>query len=259
MPELPEIETLCRQLRQVVLFRLIHDVHVFDELIGPVPEIRGRYIREISRSGKFLLFLLDNGYLLRIHLRMTGTLRFLKHLQLVSPYTRMMITFDSGYLTLVDVRRFATLSVEPFWGFATPVEDPPERIVNLFLEGKLSGRKSSIKRFLMDQKIVSGLGNIYVNEILFAAQIHPERAVCRVTKEEWFTLARCTEEILREAVRFGGTTVADWCDLFGRPGLYQYRLRVYGKEGKPCSRCGAVIEKIIADGRGTFYCPRCQV
>lgn len=259
MPELPEVETLCRQLRQVILFKPILEVHVYDGDIGPVPEIKGQFVREVCRSGKFIIFLLNSGCLLRLHLRMTGTLRFLKHLQPVPPHARLMITFDSGNLVLVDVRRFATMSLEPFWGSIPRSEDPPESIINLSRAGRFLERRLSIKSFLMDQKIVSGLGNIYVNEILYAARIHPERAVCHVTEEEWLTVARCAEEILREAVHFRGTTVTNWCDLYGEPGGYQYRLRVYGKAGKPCSRCGVFIEKTVIGGRGTFYCPGCQV
>ena len=110
----------------------------------------------------------------------------------------------------------------------------------------------------MDQRFVAGVGNIYASEILYAAQIHPLRPLSRLSQEEWDQIMMSAREILTEAIRYRGTTISDWRDLYGRPGEYQKRLKVYGKEGEPCPRCGTSIRRIVVAGRGTYFCPRCQ-
>ena len=258
MPELPEVETLCRQLRQVVLGRQILEMEVIDAKIGLFPEAIGRRITAVHRLGKSLGMVLDSGRALRLHLRMSGRLLWRTDYHLPLPHMRFMLGFEEGWLLCIDPRRFATLS----WASPSRCPRPPAYPL---LKGDLprisalaARRRVAVKAFLLDQTVMAGIGNIYACEILHAAAIEPECRACDLTPMQWERLAAVTASILKKAVRARGTSISDWHDLFGNKGENQRFLKVYGRRGEACPRCGASIERKSLGGRGTFYCPSCQ-
>jgi len=177
----------------------------------------------------------------------------------IPPFSRLAIAFSHGTLILLDPRRFATLEVEPPDGRAPALKDDPMRgLPARRLREIAKTRRLPVKTFLMDQRIVAGIGNIYACEILFAAGIDPRRLVCSLSTTEWQQTAKAAKAILRRAVHCRGTTISDWRDLFGCSGTNQDHLEVYSRQGAPCRYCGGRIERITQGGRGTWFCPTCQ-
>lgn len=175
------------------------------------------------------------------------------------PFSRLVVVFSSGTLILLDPRRFATLDVEPPDGRAPALKDDPmQGLPAPRLREIAKTRRLPVKSFLMDQRIVAGIGNIYACEILFVAGIDPRRPVCSLSMTEWRQTAKAAKAILRRAVHCRGTTISDWRDLFGCGGTNQDHLEVYSRQGAPCRRCGGRIERITQGGRGTWFCPTCQ-
>lgn len=258
MPELPEVETLFRQLRQVITSERILDMRIYDEKLVLFPEIIGCQVREVRRSGKGVEIDLGKA-VLRIHLRMSGRLFWQRPGDILPRHTRFRIAFAPGEIICIDPRRFATLTLH---GGATPA---PPRSINL-LQGmnveeicrRAADRRLPVKALLLDQRFLPGMGNIYACEILFDAAVSPWRPAGEVTAEEWRRIIAAMGRILKEAVLCRGTSISDWRDLFGRPGEYQRRLRVYGREGKTCLRCPGRVARRKLAGRGTYYCPDCQ-
>lgn len=258
MPELPEVETLRRQLRQVVLHCQIVDIEVWDGKLGPLTGVAGRTIREVSRRGKGIDLILDGGIILRLHLRMTGRLLWQDGYDLTPRHTRLIVTFTAGRLLLIDPRRFATVEVSPPGERRDPPPPPLGAADLRHLQITAQRRRLPVKALLLDQRAVAGLGNIYVSEILFAARVAPNLPAHRVTSLQWERIAAAGRAILREAIRCRGTSVSDWCDLFGRPGEYQHRLMVYRRGGLPCPCCRTPLVRELLAGRGSYYCPSCQ-
>lgn len=260
MPELPEVETLCGQLRGLVVGKRIDRLTIVDDRIGPLPSLSGSFIRTVARSGKELVLELDDGRALYIHLRMTGRLQWHEHREDLLPHTRAVLIMEGGRLDLIDVRRFATLSVRTKGLCALPSaeNDPLKGLDVHLLEEKAKNKKLPIKSFLLDQRLLAGMGNIYACEVLHLAAIDPTRPSGELLGSEWARIAFFLPSVLSRSVACRGTTVSDWRDLFGRPGEYQHHLQVYGREGEPCYRCGEVIRRIKIGGRGTYFCPRCQ-
>jgi len=257
MPELPEVETLCRQLRQVVLGARILKGRILDERLGKMEDPAGRRILAVIRRGKVFQFQLEGGLSLFIQLRMTGRFQWQEEGD-IPPRARFLLSFAHGSLFLTDVRRLATLRCSRGKnGF--PVGSEPLDGLDCRLIFEISRRRRlPVKNFLMDQKVIAGIGNIYASEILFRSRISPLRRVSSLSLHEWGKIIRVTGEVLDRAVRCRGTSVSDWKDLYGRKGEYQEHLRVYGRTGKACRRCGASIRRVAMSGRGTFYCPACQ-
>ena len=253
MPELPEVETLKRQLQEVIIGQQVRAVKVFDPKLSVAERFPKGKVLQIGRRGKILEFIFEDGQRVWLSLRMTGRLLWGNE---VSEHRRLTLVFSEGNLHLIDPRRFAALSF-PQKELAPLGVDPLKGAPPSFFEG-LRRYCRPIKSFLMDQRFVAGIGNIYASEILYAAQIHPLRPLSRLSQEEWDQIMMSAREILTEAIRYRGTTISDWRDLYGRPGEYQKRLKVYGKEGEPCPRCGTSIRRIVVAGRGTYFCPRCQ-
>jgi formamidopyrimidine-DNA glycosylase len=261
MPELPEVETLCRQLRGVAIGAKIRGVIIRDAKLESPPELNGGVIRSISRRGKFIHIHLRDGRILRLHLRMSGRLLWQNDAQspLTPDYSRLTMVFSNGRLDLIDPRRFATFQVidaaEDDHGPPDPLQD-----FNIKrLQKCAAARIVSIKAFLMDQHVISGIGNIYACEILHEAGIDPAKKAASLSPSQWKRIAKATTTILQKAVICRGTTVSDWRDLFGRPGDYQHHIKVYAKKGSACS-CGCgTIERISMGGRGTYFCPSCQI
>ncbi len=258
MPELPEVETLSRQLQKVVAGKKIKEFKVLDQKLGEIAGLVGKKVLCPCRRGKGLQIPLNDGRVIGLHLRMTGRLLWREGEAELLPHTRLRIGFSRGQLDLIDPRRFATLKVQEEG--AAPLAEPAsgDHLPSPLLWEKGRNRNLPIKSFLMDQRFITGIGNIYACEILFAARLDPRRKTKELSLTDWQKLGRLAKTILTRAIACRGTSVSDWYDLFGQKGEYQYCLQVYGKEGLPCPCCGAAIERFRLGGRGTYMCPVCQ-
>jgi formamidopyrimidine-DNA glycosylase len=270
MPELPEVEVIRRGLAPVLMGRRFLAVQVGAkrmrqqsspaELRGWIP---GRRLESLRRRGKYLLFDLEGGVTLLIHLGMTGRLLAGPTPSPPLPHVHLVFHLEGGLdLFFQDTRRFGQVLVFP------PGEAPPplaqvgaepfsRKVTPAWLLEQARGRSRPIKNFLMDARILAGIGNIYACEILFAARLHPATPVARLTLEDWGRVLVATRRILKHAIRKGGTTVANYLNSQGETGLFQLELLVYGRAGEPC-HCGAPINRLVQAGRSTFCCPRCQ-
>ncbi|HFD79192.1 MAG TPA: bifunctional DNA-formamidopyrimidine glycosylase/DNA-(apurinic or apyrimidinic site) lyase [Gammaproteobacteria bacterium] len=270
MPELPEVETIRRGLEPHLVGRRVRRLLVREpRLRWPVaPELerrlRGARILQLSRRAKYLLFHTDRGTLI-VHLGMSGSLRIIRERAAPGPHDHVELRLDDdGLLRYTDPRRFGAW----LWTEAPAEKHPllarlgPEPLGNDFSGDRLfqaaRGRTRSIKSFLMDSHIVAGIGNIYANEALFMAAIHPARAAGRIGLARYRRLAGAVHEVLQQAIACGGTTLRDFVDGDGRPGYFRQSLQVYGRGGQSCPRCAAAIRETRSGQRSTFYCPRCQ-
>jgi formamidopyrimidine-DNA glycosylase len=262
MPELPEVETLCRQLDKVASGEKVLRIEVLDPLLGKITEreLEGRVFLSVRRRGKFIDINFDGGLTATLHLRMTGRLLYLP--EQVSPpfpaHSRLAVFFTKGTLLLIDPRRFGTFVVRPQEQAPELPDDPLKGITVDYFHEMSKKRQIPVKSFLMDQHAIAGIGNIYACEILFTAGIDPRRPAGSVTLREWGKVKKAARVILSRAVECRGTTVSDWRDLFGESGKNQENLDVYAREGAICNRCGGAIERIKLGGRGTWFCPVCQ-
>ncbi|TQR45139.1 DNA-formamidopyrimidine glycosylase [Paenibacillus popilliae] len=273
MPELPEVETVKQTLNTLVAGKRIERVTVtLPRIIQRPSEIeqfcdalKGHTIERVERRGKFLRILLD-GLVLVSHLRMEGRYGVYAANEPVEKHTHVIFHFDDGTeLRYKDVRQFGTMHL-----FAAGEEwelpplhklgvEPlsPEFTVERFAEA-MRRRRSFIKPVLLNQHIVVGIGNIYVDEALFRAGIHPNRAADELTDEEYALLHRAIIETLQDAVEAGGSSIKSYVNGQGEMGMFQHQLQMYGRQGQPCVQCGSIIEKTVVGGRGTHYCPVCQ-
>lgn len=280
MPELPEVETVRRQLAAVLPGRTVTGVRVLLprvlQNVSPGELLRltaGRTFTEPRRRGKYLLLPFeprtesrDAPARLVIHLRMTGKLTVAPSASPEDPYTRVVFALDDGReLRFADVRTFGTLHFlgnDQDGGPRGLAELGPEPLHDAFtpavLAAALAGRRAPVKSVLLDQRRVAGLGNIYADEALHEAGIHPQRPAGQLGADEVQRLHRAIRSVLRAAVSHGGTTIRDYVDGRGVPGAFQRYLRVYGRAGEPCPRCGSDIIRLRVAGRGTHVCPECQ-
>lgn len=262
MPELPEVETLCSQLREIIVGASIEGIHVLDAKLGPTPKLTGRKVIAVARQGKSIVIKLDDNKTIRIHLRMTGRLLWQDQdeagIYFTPKYSRLMIMLSNGRLDCIDPRRFATLQVRDTIVQSALAPDPIQDFDADRLRDIAKTRKVSVKCLLMDQRVISGIGNIYACEILHAAKIDPARKAADLTAVEWRRLVEATKPILSRAIACRGTTVSDWRDLFGKPGEYQKYLMVYAKDGLTCPVCKGQVRRIRLGGRGTYFCSSCQ-
>lgn len=273
MPELPEVETIRRGLERELPGRRIRRVRVHrpDILMGGTKpasfrrKVEGTAVRGVERRGKNLLLRLDPDAVLQVQLRMTG--RFA--LGRAAPdgtlrHVAAEFDLDDGRtLYYDDVRRLGGFRLlRPEEWARSERELGPEPLSASFtaarLAALLAGRRAPVKNVLLDQRRVAGLGNIYVSEALFRARIDPRRPAGELAPPEVRRLHRSVRAVLREALERAGTTLTDYRSVDGRPGTFQERLRVYGREGEPCPRCGAPLRRIVQAGRSTFLCPLCQ-
>lgn len=270
MPELPEVETTRRGLVPHVVGRRIEGVVVRNRnLRWPVPRdlqsrVRGEEILAIRRRGKYLLFDCRRGHLL-VHLGMSGRLSLVAQGEPARTHDHVDLRLEGDKaVRLTDPRRFGAM----LW-----LRGPAERHVLLrglglepleagfdaaALQRLASGRRVAVKHFLMNGRIVTGVGNIYASEALFRAGIHPQRSVARISPARWARLAAATRETLERALAAGGTTLRDYASLEGRPGEFGTECAVYGREGEPCPACGTRVRALRQGQRSTFYCPGCQ-
>lgn len=273
MPELPEVETVRRQLARVLPGREVAAVDVrLPRMLQNVTaeqlqrRLVGTAFREIDRRGKFLLLHVGEQARLIIHLRMTGRLLFARRGADPSSHTRMTFRLDGGdELRFADVRTFGTLHYSPAPGEGEPpglITIGPEPLEDEFtadvLAEAVARRKAPIKAVLLDQRRVAGLGNIYVDEALYLSKVHPTRPGGELTEAEVTTLHRKIRSVLQEALKAGGTTIRDYVDGAGEPGEFQQQLHAYGRAGQPCGRCGTEFVRLKIAGRSTHVCSVCQ-
>jgi len=269
MPELPEVETTRRALARVLVGQEIIGVDVRDSrLRWPVDAQLGarlahRTVRSLGRRGKYLLIETDAGTLIW-HLGMSGSLRFLDRPGPPQTHDHIDIVLATGArVRFNDPRRFGSLSFstapERHWLLAKLGVEPLEPgFDGAYLAHVCRGRRVAIKQLLMNSRVVTGVGNIYANEALFGAGIHPLRAAGRISAPRLARLADAVKAVLERAIRAGGTTLRDYVSGDGRPGYFQQTLAVYGRDGEPCRACGATVRLRIVGQRATYYCPRCQ-
>ena len=270
MPELPEVETARRGIEPHLLGRRVQGVTVRERrLRWPVPpallkELPGQRIEAVARRGKYLLLKSRAGTAI-LHLGMSGSLRVLPAGTPPQKHDHVDLVMDSGQLLrLRDPRRFGTL----LWTRADPARHAllkdlgPEPLGGEFdgdyLFERSRGRKLAVKLFIMNSRIVVGVGNIYASESLYLAKIRPERAAGRVSRAEYQALAKGIKKVLTASIKAGGTTLRDFTREDGEPGYFLQRLRVYGREGERCYRCGGTIVAKVTGQRSTYYCPDCQ-
>lgn len=270
MPELPEVETARRGISPHLLHHRVTEVIVRDKrLRWPVPpalkrELQGQRIEEVARRGKYLLLRTQAGTAI-LHLGMSGSLRILPHATPAQKHDHVDLVLDSGEaLRLRDPRRFGTL----LWTRSDPEKHAllkdlgPEPLGDAldgeYLFERSRGRSVAVKLFIMNSKIVVGVGNIYASESLFLARIRPARRAGRVSREEYAALAKGIKQVLNASIKAGGTTLRDFTREDGEPGYFLQRLRVYGRDGQRCYRCGGTILSKVMGQRSTYYCPQCQ-
>ncbi|MHB8577335.1 MAG: bifunctional DNA-formamidopyrimidine glycosylase/DNA-(apurinic or apyrimidinic site) lyase [Dehalococcoidia bacterium] len=272
MPELPEVETIRRGLEPVLTGRTIRGVRFTPEgerlLRGVQAEsfrdyVTGRRIIGAERRGKYLLFPLDDGRYFVAHLRMTGRMEVEPSATADGRFFRAALLLDDGNeLRWRDVRRFGT------WDVADGLDELNRRLgpepledayTPLLLEAVCRGRRAPIKSVLLDQRRVAGLGNIYVDEALFRARVHPTRPAGSLDGCEIERLHESLRAVLRKGLENFGTTLRDFVNAYGEEGRNQEHLQVYGRKGEPCFVCGTPVERIVVGGRGTHYCPSCQI
>jgi formamidopyrimidine-DNA glycosylase len=269
MPELPEVETTRLGLVARIVGRRVQQVVVREyRLRWPVPRnlasrLKGAVVHSIRRRGKYLLFDCGSGHLL-VHLGMSGRLTVVTPDHPLRRHDHVDIAFEGGdVVRFNDPRRFGAmlwvrdperhallkgLGVEPF----------DEAFSGELLHRLSRGRRVPVKQFVMDAHVVTGIGNIYANEALFAAGIHPARAAGRLSRQRHDRLALEIRRTLQRALAAGGSTLRDFVASDGRPGYFQLEYAVYGREGEPCPTCAATVRALRHGGRSTFYCPACQ-
>jgi formamidopyrimidine-DNA glycosylase len=281
MPELPEVETVARGLRQTILGRRILSVTLgktdfIDDPSALEQHLPGRRIEAVERYGKFMLLRLSavkeksraimNGDAvaasLLVHLGMTGQIAPVPAAQPLEKHTHVCLLLDDGReLRYTDARRFGRIAyltkallAEELTGFGA---DPLEVSEEEFAE-RICGRGARIKALLLDQSVLRGVGNIYADESLWRSKIHPARLGAKLSRKEAETLRRVLQDILRKAIVLRGSSISDFLDAAGEPGEYQRHHRAYGREGKSCHRCKTPIRRAIVAGRSSYFCAKCQ-
>lgn len=273
MPELPEVETVRKGLVQLVKGKEISNVIVDWGRIIESPEVDefihtlvGQTILDVDRRGKFLIFKLSQNDMIS-HLRMEGKFEYHSQTDDIQKHTHVRFQFTDGTeLRYLDVRKFGRLSLEEkdhgedYKGIKKLGPEPilPDFDLEVFKQ-QLKKKHRAIKPLLLDQTLVTGLGNIYVDEALYQSCIHPEQIASKLTDNEVETLHQSIIDVLATAVEAGGTTIRTYKNALGDAGNFQVYLSAYGKQGEPCKRCGHTIEKIKVAQRGTHFCPVCQV
>ena len=281
MPELPEVETIARGLAKRVSGDTIDSVWIGSKpqplkmpAVTIAAALEGGRIVRVHRAGKHIVFDLETvaksngkGKPSRrrtaraaqwiVHLGMTGRLMVTDPAAEIAKHTHLIAKLGSGReLRFIDPRMFGKLSVSPAGfdpGGVEPLEVEEEQFVALF-----RGRKTPIKSALLNQKLLRGVGNIYADEALFRAGIRPRRRAASITRAQYLKLCKAVQDVLREAIAVGGSSISDYVDAEGEEGFFQLQHRVYGREGEPCLVCRTAIKRVVLAGRSSHYCPKCQ-
>ena len=282
MPELPEVETVRARLEPKLVGRRFEHVEIFDprltrpdDPVGVAAELEGERIAALDRRGKYLIVRFESGRVLLIHLRMTGQLLLVDGIASDASdggpppaedvHRHAVVRLDDGSdVVYRDVRRFGTWQLLdeddllPYLAQRIGREPLVRSFTSKRLAEALAGRRAPLKSALLDQRRLAGVGNIYADEALWRARLHPLRPAGELSAEEIAALHRGIRAALRAGIARQGATLSNYRTPDGSPGRMQEEFRVYGREGEPCERCGTPIEKIRAGGRGTWYCPSCQ-
>jgi formamidopyrimidine-DNA glycosylase len=276
MPELPEVETVVRGLRSSLPGRTVVDVRFgkadfVDNPAEIAERLPGRKISDVTRMGKFICIRTEDGgartaelsrsYLI-VHLGMTGRLTVIPSGESVARHTHGFFALDDGReLRYTDPRRFGRMLLAQESGLAAlkghlgqePLEIGAEEFCRFF-----AARRARIKALLLDQTVLRGIGNIYADESLFRARVHPARIAASLKKPQLLALHAAVREVLAEAIRHRGSSISDYVDAEGKRGEFHLKHRVYQRDGKPCLRCKTTIRRIVVAGRSSHFCPRCQ-
>ena len=273
MPELPEVETVRKGLKLRVLDKVIKDVKIYHDGIIEYPSvkefkssIKGQRINDIDRYGKWLMFILDDYYLLS-HLRMEGKYNIKNKNDGLNKHEHVVFVFDDDTeLRYMDVRKFGKMHLirkDEISVKGPLVElglEPWDKNLNVkYLREKYSKKRLPIKSVLLDQSIIVGIGNIYADEILFLSGINPLTKCKDLSDDKLKSIINNTKSVLEKAIKEGGTTIRSYSSVGGIHGMFQQELNVHTKEGEKCPRCGNIIKKIKVGGRGTYYCDKCQL
>jgi len=275
MPELPEVEVTRRGLLPHLPGRKIIAVSWSNKrLRTPIPRkllresIAGRQVRTVDRRAKYLLVRMEDGSVLVLHLGMTGKIGLFPGNTPRARHDHLRLLLDNRMeMRFNDSRRFGSILVWPAenagkleerFNRGKGIEPFSAEFTGTTLQGLAARRRQPVKSFLMDSRRVAGIGNIYANEILFAAGIFPETPVDTITDAEWQAIALESRDILSRAIKAGGSTISDFVGSSGSPGYFQLQLKVYGRGELACKQCGTQVEKRKTGGRATFFCPRCQ-
>lgn len=273
MPEKPEVLTVVKSLRPKLIGKTIKECYIYWDNIIAYPEIDNfkknvvnQKINSISTRGKWIVIKLDRDHLL-IHLRMEGKFFFRNKGDELNKHEHVeFILDDNTSFRFHDIRKFGKMYlipndeveyVKPLSEIGLEFDD--KNLTKDYLYNKIHSKKLPIKTVLLDQSIIAGIGNIYDDEILFMSSINPLRKSCDVTKDECDKIIKNTNVVLNKAIKLGGTTIKSFTSSEGVHGLFQNELLVHGKLGDKCPNCNSVIEKIKVGGRGTYYCPKCQI
>ena len=280
MPELPEVTTIVRGLKEKVIGKKIIDVwcdhqKLVQSLKFRVQSVEGARIMSVDRRAKYIIIELDNNLAMVIHLRMTGHLLYRpldksKYSEALhdprNQFVHFKLRLDNEHeLAFSDLRKFGTVEIMPIPEIKSYFEAKkigPEPLGKSFsyeqFQKQLKGQRRMIKQVLMDQTVIAGIGNIYADEILFEAGIHPKRKINQLSEEELKKIYQAIRKILEKAVELRGTSVSDFRDVLGGKGGFEKTLKVYRQTGKPCPKCGTKIKRIVVGQRSAHYCPRCQ-
>jgi formamidopyrimidine-DNA glycosylase len=272
MPELPEVETIRRQLAPHVEGRVVQRLDVLDRARLTLPldpeavidAVQGRTIERLGRRGKYFIFELTDEVFLLVHLRMTGNL--LLDPAPDTPYQRAVFTLGDGQvLRFCDPRRFGTFelalggeALDAFFAGKLGIEPLGEELDGAVLRTLARNRRAPVKAFLLDQRHVAGVGNIYADEALFRAGVHPLRPAGTLKREQYDALAQAVKDVLNAGIDAGGSTIDDFRHPDGVSGAFQNDFLVHLRRDEPCLTCGTTIKKLVAAGRGTYVCESCQ-
>jgi formamidopyrimidine-DNA glycosylase len=273
VPELPEVETIRARLEPALVGRRFEQVEILDPRLtrpsepeGVAAELEGERVTAVDRRGKYLIVRFESGRVLLVHLRMTGSFRHGPAGSLdEDPYRRAVVRLDDGSdVAYRDVRRFGTWllaepgELEPYLARRLGAEPFARAFTARALGERLARRRAPVKAALLDQRSLAGMGNIYVDEALWRARIHPLRPAGELDADEVRRLHRAIRAALEAGIARQGATLRDYSAPDGSSGSMQHEFKVYGREGQPCPRCRTPIEKTRAGGRGTWFCPHCQ-
>ena len=267
MPELPEVETTKNGLAKLLTNKTIIEVEIrnpnlrwiIDQSIKS--KINNQTIRSFTRRGKYILFNLDKGYLM-IHLGMSGKINVVDTQEPLQKHDHFLLHFDNKVMRFNDPRRFGSIfyleSLDHKLLNSLGIEPLEDSFHENYLFENSTNKTQNVKAFIMDSKIVVGVGNIYACESLYNAGINPKTKSNKISKQRYLNLTENIKKVLNKAIKAGGTTLQDFAKVDGKPGYFSQELSVYGRENENCYNCNGKIKRIVQNQRSTFYCPKCQ-
>jgi len=267
MPELPEVETTKNGLERLLTNRKITKVEILNPNLRWVVDqsikskIKNQTIRSFTRRGKYIIFNLEKGYLM-VHLGMSGKINILNAHEPIKKHDHFLLYFNNEVMRFNDPRRFGSIFYLENLNHKLLNNLGVEPLEDIFHENYLfeqsRNKTQNVKAFIMDSKIVVGVGNIYACESLYKAGINPNTKACKISKQRYINLAENIKKVLIKAIKAGGTTLQDFAKVDGKPGYFSQELSVYGRENENCYTCNGKIKRIVQNQRSTFYCPKCQ-